>query len=168
MPLRRRPHTEAPSALTGFKANRKGRVIGETDVATSQRMSRIRQSKTAAEQSVSRILRHLGHSYRYSNRDLPGSPDLANRKWGWVVFVHGCFWHSHSGCARATVPARNRQFWLRKFEANRKRDARAARKLRALGFEVITIWECEISENPRRVKSRLERHLGRTSGQRAL
>ena len=129
-------------------------------------MSQIRQSKTAAEQYVSRILRHLGHSYRYSNRDLPGSPDLANRKRGWVVFVHGCFWHSHRGCARATVPGRNREFWLGKFEANRKRDARAVRNLRALGFEVITVWECEITKNPRVVRTRLERRLGQARGKR--
>ncbi len=102
------------------------------------------------------ILSELGFRYRVTNRDLPGSPDLANRAHLWAVFVHGCFWHSHDGCPRATVPKRNHEFWVAKFAANRLRDARATIDLRKLGFRVLTVWECELKQRPRRVALRVE------------
>src|SRR5688500_542986 len=94
------------------------------DEVTSKRLGRIRQADTAPEQTVRRALWALGLRFRRANRDLPGSPDIANRTAHWAVFVHGCFWHAHTGCSKATVPKRNRQFWLEKFAANRARDAR--------------------------------------------
>ncbi len=72
------------------------------------------------------------------------------------MFVHGCFWHGHPGCSRATVPKRNREFWVAKFEANRERDRRVSGRLRRLGYAVSTIWECEIDRT-----ARLERKLTR-------
>lgn len=80
-------------------------------------MSRVRQRGTKAERSVAAVLRDLGLNYRLNVRSLPGSPDFANRAGRWVIFVHGCFWHQHRGCPRATVPKRNREFWSEKFEA---------------------------------------------------
>ena len=68
--------------------------------------------------------RELGLSYRRNVRNLPGSPDLANKSKGWVIFVNGCFWHRHTGCKRATIPKRNHNFWKQKFAENRRRDAR--------------------------------------------
>jgi DNA mismatch endonuclease, patch repair protein len=97
------------------------------------------------------VLRELGLSYRLKNRDLPGSPDVANRRAGWAVFVHGCFWHRHTGCVKATVPKRNRAFWLAKLVANRRRDTRAVRTLRRLGYHTVTVWECEL-ERPAHVR----------------
>lgn len=114
-----------------------------TDERTSRRLGKIRQSNTRAEQLVRRALFATGLRYRASNRDLPGSPDVANRSRNWAVFVHGCFWHGHAGCPRATVPKRNREFWVAKFTANRRRDARVRRQLRALGYTVFVVWECE-------------------------
>ena len=111
----------------------------------------MRQHGTAAELTVRRFLHHLGVRYRIHNRDLPGSPDIANRSRKWAVFVHGCFWHRHRGCPRATTPTRNRQFWLDKFENNLRRDERVQRALRKLGWCVIVIWECE-SENESRLQ----------------
>lgn len=75
---------------------------------------------------------------------LPGTPDLVNRRRGWAVFVHGCYWHGHLGCKRATVPKRNAEFWTEKIAANRRRDEAKIAALRALGFEVFVVWECEI------------------------
>lgn len=115
-----------------------------TDAATSLRLSRIRQRGTKPELEVRRALSRLGIRYRVENRDLPGSPDLANRRKRWAVFVHGCYWHSHPGCSRATLPKRNRAFWEAKFEANRQRDARALQDLRARGFRTLVIWECKV------------------------
>src|SRR5690606_13635277 len=106
-------------------------------------MARVRQRGTAGELAVARILRELGVAYRLNVRALPGAPDFANRRKRWAIFVHGCYWHQHTGCAKATVPTRNRDFWVAKFVANRVRDARAVRELRRRGYRVLIIWECQ-------------------------
>lgn len=110
-------------------------------------MGRVRQRKTAAELAVARALRELGVAYRLNVRSLPGSPDFANKRRRWVIFVHGCFWHQHTGCPKATVPTRNREFWTEKFAMNRRRDAAAIRCLRRLGYAVLLVWECETKDN---------------------
>lgn len=109
---------------------------------------------TTPEMRVRRAAHAIGLRYRTSNKDLPGSPDLANRNREWAVFVHGCFWHRHQGCARTTTPTRNRDFWEAKFEANVARDWRVMRKLRKRGWRVVVIWECYTDT---RMKSRLRR-----------
>ena len=118
----------------------------QVDAETSARLGRIRQKDTAAEQAVRCILHRLGLRFRIRNRDLPGAPDAANRCRRWALFVHGCFWHAHTGCYRATVPKRNREFWLTKFEANRARDARAVAGLRRRGYRPLIVWECELDD----------------------
>jgi DNA mismatch endonuclease (patch repair protein) len=114
-----------------------------TDEATSARLGRIRQRGTLPELAVRRIVSSFGARFTTSNRDLPGSPDLANRRRGWAIFVHGCYWHSHEGCPRATIPTRNRSFWEEKFTANRARDRKTIRELRRAGFRTLVVWECE-------------------------
>jgi DNA mismatch endonuclease (patch repair protein) len=106
-------------------------------------MRRVRQKGTDAELVVGETLRRLGISYRKNVKSLPGAPDFANKSRKWAVFVHGCFWHHHMGCVRATIPLRNRAFWIDKFHANRQRDAARSKALDQLGFQVVTIWECE-------------------------
>jgi DNA mismatch endonuclease, patch repair protein len=96
--------------------------------------------------AVRKQLWSLGARFRVHARDLPGSPDIVNRSGKWAVFVHGCFWHRHSGCSRTTTPNRNRAFWLKKFRANQLRDARAHKRLLAAGFVVLTVWECECGD----------------------
>lgn len=125
---------------------KKTRTKLDVDAETSLRMAGIRQRATAPELAVRAVAARLGLHYRLNNRSLPGSPDLANRTRKWAVFVHGCFWHRHEGCARTTTPTRNRSFWSAKFEANVARDARAVADLRARGFTVVTIWECQTRE----------------------
>lgn len=129
------------------------------DPETSARLGRIRQRDTAAEVVVRQIVHRLGFRYRIRNRDLPGSPDLANRSQRWAIFVHGCFWHGHPGCPKATIPKRNRDFWAAKFRDNRKRDLRALRRLRKLGLTPVVVWECE-SEKADRLGRRLRVLLG--------
>lgn len=114
------------------------------DPLASARMSKIRQQGTLPELVVRQVLHTLGLRYRTVNRDLPGSPDIANRSKRWAVFVHGCYWHAHRGCRLATVPKRNRAYWVAKFEDNHKRDLRSVRALRRMGFLVVTIWQCEL------------------------
>jgi DNA mismatch endonuclease (patch repair protein) len=124
------------------------------DPATSARLGRIRQKDTSAERAVRRVLHAFGLRFRVRNRDLPGAPDAANRVRRWAVFVHGCFWHAHRDCYRATVPKRNREFWLEKFAANRARDVRALRALRRQGYLTLVVWECEL-DDPGKLARRL-------------
>lgn len=122
--------------------------------STSERMGRVRRKGTAAELAVRAAARRLDIHYHVENRDLPGRPDLANRKRKWAIFVHGCFWHRHEGCVRTTTPKRNRDFWQAKFEANIARDVRVISALQRLGYLVIVIWECE-AESPEVASARI-------------
>lgn len=117
-----------------------------TDPERRALMQRVRRSGTPAEDEVARACRELGLSYRRNVKSLPGSPDLANKTRRWAVFVNGCFWHAHTGCKKATIPKRNNEFWTSKFEANRRRDAKKIRELRALGYRVLLVWECQVFE----------------------
>lgn len=125
-----------------------------TDPARSALMKRVRRSGTPAELVVAEVCRSSGLAYRLNVRSLPGSPDLANKARRWAIFVNGCYWHHHTGCARGTVPTRNREFWIGKFIANRRRDAAKIQQLRAAGFRVLLVWECEVADEAR-LRSRL-------------
>jgi DNA mismatch endonuclease (patch repair protein) len=85
-----------------------------------------------------------GLEYRVNDRELPGAPDLVFPSERLAVFVHGCFWHRHHGCPRATTPRTNRHFWETKFRTNRRRDRAARRRLLRMGWAVEVVWECEL------------------------
>jgi DNA mismatch endonuclease, patch repair protein len=144
------------------REERRSRWVLQCDAETSTRMAGVRQKDTAAELTVRRILTALGHRYRVRNRDLPGSPDVANRRHGWALFVHGCFWHRHRHCFRTTTPKRNRSFWEDKFATNIRRDRRVQRALRNLGIRPLVVWECE-TLNIEKLSERLARQLSNTS-----
>ena len=110
-------------------------------------MQRVRQRGTPAERIVAEVCRRLGLRYRLNVKSLAGSPDLANKARRWAIFVHGCFWHQHPGCPKATMPKRNAEFWGEKLEANRLRDARKIRELRASGYKVVVVWQCETEKS---------------------
>lgn len=135
----------------------------ESDPETSKRMAGIRQKGTSAELVVRQIAWSLGLRYRVNNGELPGSPDLANRSKKWAVFVHGCFWHRHKGCARTTTPKRNRAFWIAKFETNVERDRKVVAQLRRDAWKVVIVWECAALRKPKSVEGRLAK-LVRCSG----
>lgn len=130
----------------------------ETSQITSRRMASVRQGGTAPELAVREALRSLGIRFRTNVRALPGTPDLANVRRGFAILVHGCFWHQHRGCTRATVPTRRRAFWNAKFQANALRDNRVRRALEARGLRVVVVWECE-TRHPR-FQELLARRLG--------
>jgi DNA mismatch endonuclease (patch repair protein) len=91
---------------------------------------------------VLRSARHAaGLRYRLHDRELPGSPDLVVPRYRTVIFVNGCYWHSH-GCYKSTIPKSRRDFWQNKFETNRERDERNVGLLREQGWRVLTVWEC--------------------------
>ena len=130
-----------------------------TTEVISRRMGGIRQSGTTPELRIRRICTDLGLRYRTKNRNLPGSPDLANRTRRWAIFAHGCYWHRHHGCPNATTPKNNREFWVAKFARNEARDRRAQDALVAAGFTVLVVWECE-TENAHRLYDILRRLAG--------
>jgi len=115
------------------------------DVVDKQTRSRIMasvgQKHTGAEIALRTAIHAAGLRYRLHDRSLPGSPDLVLPKYRAVIFVHGCYWHSH-GCYKSTVPKSRRGFWQNKFQANRERDARNVRLLVEQGWRVLTAWEC--------------------------
>lgn len=150
-----------PSHWQPFKSGleRSGQTL-LTTADQSRRMAAVRRTGTVPELAVRRAMWVAGLRFTLSNRDLPGSPDLANRTRQFAVFVHGCFWHRHPGCPRATTPARNRDFWEEKFAANVSRDRRALRALRAMNYAVAVVWECQVARAPR-----LERTLAKLAAQ---
>jgi DNA mismatch endonuclease, patch repair protein len=119
------------------------------DPATSARLGSVRQHGTEPELTVRKALHRLGYRYRTNGRQLPGRPDIVNRAGRWAIFVHGCFWHHHAGCRRATIPKNNTSFWIAKFAANKARDRRSVLELKDDGFAVLTLWECEVLDELR-------------------
>lgn len=148
--------------MTSLIEKRKDGYTIRFDEDTSERMAGVRRSDTKPELIVRRLLSELGHRFRVRNRDLPGSPDIANRTRGWVVFVHGCYWHRH-GCRATTTPKRNRAFWEAKFRRNVERDAERVRALREQGYRVVVVWECETKKELDVLRSRLKRELPRSN-----
>lgn len=127
-------------------------------------MSRVRQSGTSAELAVQSIVQSCGVDYQTAASDLPGTPDIVNRKERWVIFAHGCFWHAHKGCSRGTLPKSNRAFWEKKFADNRIRDEKNIEDLEAIGYSVLVVWECELKDElkpTKKIQSFLKNHGGR-------
>lgn len=120
-------------------------------------MRAVRRAGTKAELLVADALRRRRYKVLLNVAELPGSPDVVLPRKKICIFVHGCFWHRHPGCHRASVPKGNLEYWLSKFEANVRRDRRKVRALRALGWRVRTIWECQVTD-PESIRARL--HLG--------
>lgn len=109
-------------------------------------MARIRSSDTGPELKVRRLAHSMGLRFRLKRRDLPGSPDLIFPRHWLAVFVHGCFWHRHPGCVRATLPKSRVEFWTKKLEGNIARDRRDVCALEKLGWRVLVLWECELKD----------------------
>lgn len=107
-------------------------------------MSRVRSADTKPEWILRCGLHRLGFRYSLRNKHLPGRPDLAFPKYYSVVFVHGCYWHRHSGCKDASMPKSNVAFWTKKFAENMERDRRTERELDERGWRVMVVWECEL------------------------
>jgi DNA mismatch endonuclease Vsr len=131
-------------------------LILSTTAERSALMSRVRQRGTLPELRVRQCLSKLGAHYRLNARDLPGRPDIVNRKLKKAIFVHGCFWHGHVSCGRGRIPRHNRPYWAVKLKENGQRDARKVAGLAALGYDIMIIWECELLNGAtltRRLKS---------------
>jgi DNA mismatch endonuclease (patch repair protein) len=120
----------------------------------SENMRRIRSRDTSPELTVRRLVHRMGFRYRLSPPHLPGKPDMAFARLRKVIFVHGCFWHSHRGCKLAHAPRSRLEYWGPKLKRNKARDRQSLRALRALGWEALVVWECETA-NPLPLAARL-------------
>jgi DNA mismatch endonuclease (patch repair protein) len=129
-------------------------------------MQAVKTRDTGPEVAVRKLLHREGYRYRLNVRSLPGSPDLVFPSRKRVLFVHGCFWHGH-GCAKGQAPKSRLDYWQPKIEANRARDGRKTAALKALGWKVMSVWECE-TKNVGPLLARLRRFLdgGGTAGAR--
>jgi len=134
--------------------------------ARSELMRRVQGKHTKPEIAVRRVAHALGYRFRLHRRDLPGRPDIVFASRRKVIFVHGCFWHRHSECRRASTPTTRRDFWEAKFARNVARDTRKERELREAGWGVLVIWECE-TRDLQFVAERLRNFLG-TPGRSGL
>ena len=110
-------------------------------------MSRIRGKDTKPEILVRKYLFSEGFRFRKNDKRYPGHPDIVLPKYKTVVFVNGCFWHGHEGCKYYTVPKTNTEFWVAKVRRNQERDRADAEALEAMGWTVITVWECQLDRN---------------------
>lgn len=110
-------------------------------------MSRIRGKDTKPEIIVRRYLFSRGLRFRKNDKRYPGSPDIVLPKYNTVVFVHGCFWHLHDGCKHAVMPKSNVDYWKKKLYGNKERDERNIKELEEMGWNVITVWECELKKD---------------------
>ena len=109
-------------------------------------MSRIKATNTKPELVLRHALWARGFRYRVNYNKLPGKPDIVLPKYHSVVFVHGCFWHGHTGCSKFVLPKSNLEYWGTKIQANKKRDQETWRQLEAKGWSVIIVWECELKK----------------------
>lgn len=116
----------------------------------SEIMSRVRNKNTKPEELVRKYLFSKGFRYRKNDKRYPGKPDIVLPKYNAIIFVNGCFWHQHSGCKAATIPETNSDYWKKKLLKNVERDKQHMDTLRNLGWNVIVVWECELSSKEKR------------------
>ena len=133
-----------------------------TDVFPSEKrswiMRRVREKNTSPELKVRSLIHRLGFRFRLHRKDLPGKPDLVFPSRKKIIFVHGCFWHGHH-CARGhRVPKTNSEYWIEKIQRNMERDSKHQSDLKAMGWDILVIWECEIN-NPKIVAGKIDGFL---------
>ncbi len=124
----------------------------------SWNMSQIKAENTKPELTFRSLLHKQGYRYSLFRKDLPGKPDLTMKKYKSVIFIHGCFWHRHKNCKRATTPKSNTTYWNAKFKRNVDRDKENIIKLKRMGWRVFVIWECEL-KNPKETLNKIIKQI---------
>lgn len=126
-----------------------------TDTMTPEQrhrcMSHIRSRDTKPELAARRWLWEHGYRYRLNVKSVPGRPDIVMRHYRTAIFINGCFWHGHEGCHSFRMPHSNTNFWEAKIARNRERDNRNYALLRDNGWQVLVVWECQLS--PSRIET---------------
>lgn len=120
-----------------------------SDVFTPEKrsaiMGRIRSRNSQPELLLRQVLTSIGYRYRLHGKSLPGRPDVVFTARRAAIFMHGCFWHSHS-CSAGRVPKTRPEFWRAKLEANMARDTRQLAELERVGWRTLVLWECEMKD----------------------
>jgi DNA mismatch endonuclease (patch repair protein) len=124
----------------------------------SRNMAAIRSKNTKPELVVRRLASALGGRYRLNHKTPFGRPDLVFVRKRKAIFVHGCYWHRHSGCRYMTFPASNVDFWQKKFDDNVKRDRLTLARFKSGGWKALVVWECE-TRNEAKLSRKLARFL---------
>lgn len=127
----------------------------------SEVMSKIKGKNTKPEIILRSELFRQGFRFRIHQKDLPGKPDIILPKYKTVIFVHGCFWHYHTECREGRIPSTNLEFWKTKFDKTIQRDEKNILQLENLGWHVMTIWECDIELNLKKVLFKITQELRR-------
>ena len=122
-------------------------------------MSRVKCGDTVPERLVRSMIHRMGYRFRLHAKDLPGNPDIVLPRHRNIIFVHGCFWHGHHNCPRSKKPTTNIAFWKKKIDTNVARDKKNFRAIGKLGWNVLVIWQCELS-NKSRLAAKVESFLG--------
>ena len=134
-----------------------------TDSLTADRrswnMSRIRSRDTGPERVLRSMLHRAGFRFRLHDRSLPGTPDIVLKKHKATILVHGCFWHRHEGCRKATTPSTRADFWKAKFDTTVARDIRNLKALTEIGWKPIVVWECDLKKRPDIVMAEIKSKL---------
>ena len=113
----------------------------------SYNMSQIKGKDTKPELMVRKFLFSKGYRYRLHDKKLPGKPDIILPKYRTIIMVHGCFWHGHEGCKYFKIPDTNTEWWSEKIKKNKTNDEKNETALIALGWKIITVFECELKNN---------------------
>ncbi|HEY9002036.1 MAG TPA: DNA mismatch endonuclease Vsr [Mucilaginibacter sp.] len=122
-------------------------------------MSRIRGKNTKPEILLRSFLFNSGFRFRLHSKHLPGKPDIILAKYKTVIFVHGCFWHYHKKCPEGRIPNTNSKFWSEKLSKNIERDIKNQTLLKALGWNVIVVWECDIEKRIEEIGNELIKNI---------
>ena len=130
-------------------------------------MASVRSKNTGPELVVRKLLHRLGYRFRIHRADLPGKPDIVLPRHRIALLVHGCFWHRHGGCPKASIPKSRQQYWLEKFARNLERDFRVNAELRKLGWHVEIVWQCE-TRDASKLADRLSHSIDQISEHRRL
>lgn len=117
-----------------------------------QVMARIPSKNTRPEKLIRSALFRAGFRYRICDKRYPGKPDLIFPHYYAVIFINGCFWHAHENCSQFRFPKSNQEFWKKKFERNKERDAENLKFYQEQCWRVCLVWECSIRGKDSRKK----------------
>jgi DNA mismatch endonuclease (patch repair protein) len=121
-------------------------------------MSRIKGKNTTPELIVRKLVYGMGYRYRLHLKYLQGRPDLTFLRRKKVIFVNGCFWHGHPNCRYGRLPKTRLEYWQEKIEKNKRRDTKSIHALQADGWQVLTVWQCEL-RNLEQLREKLQNFI---------
>ncbi|MFQ5482336.1 MAG: very short patch repair endonuclease [Nitrospinaceae bacterium] len=125
----------------------------------SKTMARVRSKDTKPEMQIRRMLHKMGYRYRLHRKDLPGKPDLVFPSRNKVIFIHGCFWHSHKCPSGEKIPRTNTNYWVSKLAGNRERDRGNQIALKKSGRRILVVWECQLKKE-NHIREKIRKFLG--------